>query len=72
MTRQNCFIPKRIAIPAFDLNLRRWVEWLGYFPESMSPQSCVMRLDVPNGFREVYSKPPIDVASIKLIRALPA
>lgn len=70
MARHNSRNPERITIPSANLMLKRWVEWLGYCAESMSPQSCVMRLDFPNGFRGVYSEPPIDRASLRTIRAL--
>jgi hypothetical protein len=71
MTRRNSMKPTRIAIPTANPMLKRWVEWLGYSPESMSPQAWIMRLDLPNGFRGRYPEPSIDAASLATIRVLP-
>ena len=62
--------PKRIEIDTWNLALKRLVEWLGYWPESMTPQKAIMRHDLPGAFQGVYPRPEIDRASLESVRIL--
>jgi hypothetical protein len=62
-------LPDKFRIPTHDLQLRRWVEWHGYFPTHGTPQFLTMGRQLYSGFPG-GTEPECSPASRRLIEVV--